>query len=107
MMHRVSFLLHRAKEILYKKEGETVRNTVPVLVNQSCNKDKQTSVGVNKRQWGETCVNEGKQTSAGSTSANKGEKPCSSQQAKNFLEKKNTNPLMVNPPRYRGHISVF
>ena len=38
MLHRVSFLLHRAKEILYKKEGERVkfRNTVPVLVNYSC-----------------------------------------------------------------------
>ena len=37
MLHRVSFLLHRAKEILYKKEGEIVRfrNTVPVLVNHS------------------------------------------------------------------------
>ena len=39
MLHRVSFLLHRAKEILYKKEGEIVRvrNTVPVLVNHSWN----------------------------------------------------------------------
>ena len=38
MLHRVSFLLHRAKKILYKKEGEIVRvrNTVPVLVNNSC-----------------------------------------------------------------------
>ena len=33
MLHRVSFLLHRAKEILYKKEGEIVRvrNIVPIL----------------------------------------------------------------------------
>ena len=38
MVHRVFFLLHRAKEISYKKEGETVRvkNIVPVLVNHSC-----------------------------------------------------------------------
>ena len=38
MLHRVSFLLHRAKKILYEKEGETVRvrNTAPVLVNHSC-----------------------------------------------------------------------
>ena len=38
MLHRVFFLLHRAKEILYKKKGEIVRvkNIVPVLVNHSC-----------------------------------------------------------------------
>ena len=37
MLHRVSFMLHRAKEILYKKESEIVRvrNTIPVLVNHS------------------------------------------------------------------------
>jgi len=37
IVHRVFFLLHRAKEISYKKEGETVRvgNIVPLLVNHS------------------------------------------------------------------------
>ena len=40
MLHSVSFLLHRAKEILYEKEGKIVkvRNTVPVLVNHSWEK---------------------------------------------------------------------
>ena len=42
MLHRFFVLLHRAKEILYKKKGEIVRvkNIVLVLVNHSWKKPK-------------------------------------------------------------------
>ena len=37
LLHRDFFLLHRAREILYKKKGEKVRvrNIVPIVVNHS------------------------------------------------------------------------